>query len=87
VYVYVRYEGDNDLLSELDRRSKLNEAILRFQTIVLDHPYVQPVGAVQESAAEATTEAVTEAVTAEGDESAAVEAPAADAAAPATEKA
>ena len=76
VYVYVRYEGNNELLSELDRRSKLNEAILRYQTIALDHAYVQPISAIVEAAAESAA--------AEGDEpaaeSSATDAPAAPAA-------
>lgn len=52
VYYYVRFEANNDLLSELDRLSKLNEAILRFLTIVLDHAYVQPVVAEAEGESE-----------------------------------
>lgn len=47
VYTYVRFDGDNDLLSELDRRYTLSESTIRHMTVLIDHPHakqVSPIG-------------------------------------------
>ena len=36
VYVYVRYVGAGGLVQELERNLKLNDAVLKFQTVLLD---------------------------------------------------
>jgi small subunit ribosomal protein S6 len=47
VYTYVRFDGNNELLAELDRRYTLSESTLRHMTVLIDHPHakaVSPIG-------------------------------------------
>jgi small subunit ribosomal protein S6 len=42
VYTRIRFDGNNTVLSELDRKYQVNEQLLRYMTVVIDHPYVEP---------------------------------------------
>lgn len=44
IYTLVRFDGHNDILSELDRRFTLNESMLRHMTVVVEHPDARKVG-------------------------------------------
>lgn len=41
IYTRVRFDGNNVVLSELDRKYQVNESMLRYMTVVIDHPYVE----------------------------------------------
>ena len=66
-YYYLRVDGGNDLIAELERRLRLNDKVLRYQTVKLEKDTPAPAAAkapvVEEpSAPTVTEEAVAEAV-------------------------
>ncbi len=42
-YFYLRVDGGNDLIAELERRLRLNDKVLRYQTVKLDKDTMSPV--------------------------------------------
>lgn len=60
-YYYLRVDGGNDLIAELERRLRLNDKVLRYQTVKLDKDTMSPVAAkapvVEELAATEVEEA------------------------------
>ncbi len=48
VYVYLKYVGDGDLVTELERNLRLQDAVLKFQTVKLSDDAVTAAPAAQE---------------------------------------
>jgi small subunit ribosomal protein S6 len=65
-YYYLRFDGDSTLIAELERRLRLDDKIIRYQSVKLEQDVVVPVAAppkvVEEeaTAAEAVEEASVE---------------------------
>ena len=65
-YYYLRVDGGNDLIAELERRLRLNDKVLRYQTVKLEKDTPAPAAVkapvVEETAAPVAEEAATETV-------------------------
>jgi small subunit ribosomal protein S6 len=61
-YVYLRYDGVETLVAELERRLRLDDRILRYLTVKIEKETVAPVVAEipEEEGAETETEAIEE---------------------------
>jgi len=60
-YFYLNFEGDTNLIAELERRLRLDDRVLRYQSVKLDKEVQAPVSvdekpAVEEVVAEPATE-------------------------------
>lgn len=56
-YFYLTFEGEPSLVSELERRFRLDDKVIRYQTVKLEKGMPVPAAAVEEApAAEATAE-------------------------------
>jgi len=54
-YMYLRYDGGRELIAELERRLRLDEKVLRFQSVNITHQPEKPV--VEKKAPAAESEA------------------------------
>ncbi|HWI41521.1 MAG TPA: 30S ribosomal protein S6 [Verrucomicrobiae bacterium] len=62
-YMYLRFDGGADLVAELERRLRIDDRILRYQTVKLEKEPAAPKvvePAAEEAAAEAPVEAAAE---------------------------
>ena len=60
-YFYLRFDGDSPLIAELERRLRLDDKVIRYQSVKLDQDVVAPVAAPVKSAEEGTEEVAVEA--------------------------
>ena len=63
-YFYLRFDGDPALIAELERRLRLDDKVIRYQSVKLEQDVAAPVAAPVKSAEEGTEE-VAEAAVAE----------------------
>ena len=63
-YFYLRFDGDSALIAELERRLRLDDKVIRYQSVKLEQDVAAPVAAPVKSAEEGTEE-VAEAAVAE----------------------
>ncbi len=57
-YFYLNFEGSPALIAELERRLRLDDKVLRYQSVKLDKDVVAPPAAAEKPAAEVTAEPV-----------------------------
>jgi small subunit ribosomal protein S6 len=66
-YFYLRFDGDSPLIAELERRLRLDDKVIRYQSVKLDVdvvvPAAAPVKTAEEGTEEETVEVAAEAVT------------------------
>jgi len=55
-YFYLRFDGDSALIAELERRLRLDDKVIRYQSVKLEQDLVVPAAAPVKSAEEATEE-------------------------------
>ena len=55
-YFYLRFDGDSPLIAELERRLRLDDKVIRYQSVKLDQDVAVPVAAPVKSAEEGTEE-------------------------------
>jgi len=68
-YFYLNFEGNPALIAELERRLRLDDRVLRYQSVKLDKELQAPAPAVEKPAVvEAAAEPVAESATAESAE-------------------
>jgi small subunit ribosomal protein S6 len=60
-YFYLRFDGDSPLIAELERRLRLDDKVIRYQSVKLDVDVVVPAAAPVKSAEEGTEEVAVEA--------------------------
>lgn len=60
-YFYLRFDGDSPLIAELERRLRLDDKVIRYQSVKLDQDVVVPAAAPVKSAEEGTEEVAAEA--------------------------
>ena len=60
-YFYLRFDGDAPLIAELERRLRLDDKVIRYQSVKLDVDVVVPAAAPVKSAEEGTEEVAVEA--------------------------
>ena len=60
-YFYLRFDGDSALIAELERRLRLDDKVIRYQSVKLDQDVVVPAAAPVKSAEEGTEETAVEA--------------------------
>jgi small subunit ribosomal protein S6 len=68
-YFYLRFDGDAALIAELERRLRLDDKVIRYQSVKLEQEVIVPAAAPVKSTEEATEEGA--AVAAEATEAAA----------------
>jgi small subunit ribosomal protein S6 len=59
-YFYLRFDGDSPLIAELERRLRLDDKVIRYQSVKLDVDVVVPAAAPVKSAEEGTEEGTEE---------------------------
>nr|C6E503.1 RecName: Full=Small ribosomal subunit protein bS6; AltName: Full=30S ribosomal protein S6 [Geobacter sp. M21] len=62
-YFYLRFDGDSGLIAELERRLRLDDKVIRYQSVKLETEVVAPAAAPVKSAEEGTEEVAAEAAT------------------------
>ena len=55
-YFYLRFDGDSALIAELERRLRLDDKVIRYQSVKLEQEVVAPAAAPAKSAEEGTEE-------------------------------
>jgi small subunit ribosomal protein S6 len=60
-YFYLRFDGDSALIAELERRLRLDDKVIRYQSVKLDQDVVVAAAAPVKSAEEGTEEVAVEA--------------------------
>jgi len=55
-YFYLRFDGDSPLIAELERRLRLDDKVIRYQSVKLEQDVVAPAAAPVKSAEEGTEE-------------------------------
>jgi len=60
-YFYLRFDGDSPLIAELERRLRLDDKVIRYQSVKLDQDVVVPAAAPVKSAEEGTEEVAADA--------------------------
>lgn len=55
-YFYLRFDGDSPLIAELERRLRLDDKVIRYQSVKLELDVVVPAAAPVKSAEEGTEE-------------------------------
>jgi len=60
-YFYLRFDGDSPLIAELERRLRLDDKVIRYQSVKLDVDVVVAAAAPVKSAEEGTEEVAAEA--------------------------
>jgi len=61
-YFYLRFDGDSALIAELERRLRLDDKVIRYQSVKLEQDVVAPAAAPVKSAEEGTEEVAEAAV-------------------------
>ena len=56
-YFYLRFDGDSPLIAELERRLRLDDKVIRYQSVKLETEVVAPAAAPVKAAEEGTEEA------------------------------
>jgi len=56
-YFYLRFDGDSALIAELERRLRLDDKVIRYQSVKLETEVVVPAAAPVKAAEEGTEEA------------------------------
>lgn len=56
-YFYLRFDGDSALIAELERRLRLDDKVIRYQSVKLETEVVAPAAAPVKAAEEGTEEA------------------------------
>jgi len=56
-YFYLRFDGDSALIAELERRLRLDDKVIRYQSVKLETEVVAPAAAQAKTAEEGTEEA------------------------------
>jgi small subunit ribosomal protein S6 len=56
-YFYLRFDGDSALIAELERRLRLDDKVLRYQSVKIEQEVVAPAAAPVKAAEEGTEEA------------------------------
>jgi small subunit ribosomal protein S6 len=64
-YFYLRFDGDAELIAELERRLRLNDQVIRYQSVKLEQEVVAPAAAQPKAAEEGTEEVAAEATVTE----------------------
>jgi small subunit ribosomal protein S6 len=59
-YFYLRFDGDSPLIAELERRLRLDDKVIRYQSVKLDVDVVVPAAAPVKTAEEGTEEETVE---------------------------
>lgn len=59
-YYFLRFDGDASLIAELERRLRLDDKVLRYQSVKLEKEAAAPVAAVAKANAEETAEAASD---------------------------
>ena len=72
-YIYLRFDGDSGLIAELERRLRLDDKVIRYQSVKLETEVVAPAAAAPKSAEEVTEEAPVAAEAVEAETTTAVE--------------
>ena len=60
-YFYLRFDGDSPLIAELERRLRLDDKVIRYQSVKLDQDVVVPATAPVKSAEDGTEDGAAEA--------------------------
>jgi small subunit ribosomal protein S6 len=55
-YFYLRFDGDSPLIAELERRLRLDDKVIRYQSVKLEQDVVVPAAAPVKTAEEGTEE-------------------------------
>jgi small subunit ribosomal protein S6 len=55
-YYFLRFDGDAPLIAELERRLRLDDKVLRYQSVKIEKETVAPVAAAAKETAEETAE-------------------------------
>jgi small subunit ribosomal protein S6 len=64
-YFYLRFDGDSALIAELERRLRLDDKVIRYQSVKLEQDVVAPAAAPVKAAEEGTEEVAEAAVATE----------------------
>ena len=64
-YFYLRFDGDSALIAELERRLRLDDKVIRYQSVKLEQDVVAPAAAPVKTAEEGTEEVAEAAVATE----------------------
>ena len=72
-YFYLRFDGDSALIAELERRLRLDDKVIRYQSVKLEQDVVAPAAAPVKSAEEGTEEVAEAAVEAPAETTTTVE--------------
>ena len=72
-YFYLRFDGDSALIAELERRLRLDDKVIRYQSVKLEQDVVVPAAAPVKSAEEGTEEVAEAAVEAPAETTTTVE--------------
>lgn len=72
-YFYLRFDGDSALIAELERRLRLDDKVIRYQSVKLEQEVVAPAAAPAKSAEEGTEEVAAEATEAPAETTTTVE--------------
>jgi small subunit ribosomal protein S6 len=64
-YFYLRFDGDSALIAELERRLRLDDKVIRYQSVKLEQEVVAPAAAPVKTAEEGTEEVAEAAVATE----------------------
>ena len=72
-YFYLRFDGDSALIAELERRLRLDDKVIRYQSVKLETEVVAPAAAPAKSAEEGTEEVAEAAVEAPAETTTTVE--------------
>jgi small subunit ribosomal protein S6 len=59
-YYFLRFDGDAPLIAELERRLRLDDKVLRYQSVKIEKETVAPVAAAATEIAEETAEDASE---------------------------
>ncbi|MEA5113771.1 MAG: 30S ribosomal protein S6 [Geobacteraceae bacterium] len=57
-YFYLNFEGNPALIAELERRLRLDDKVLRYQSVKLEKDVVMPAAAVEKPAADVSAEPI-----------------------------
>lgn len=72
-YYYLRFDGDSALIAELERRLRLDDKVIRYQSVKLEEEVVVPAAAPVKTVEEGAEEGAPEAAEAEAETTTTVE--------------